>query len=209
MPNPATPAEPSARKRRRADAERSVAAILDAALEALASDPDSSMSEIARRAGVVRATIYVHFPTRTALLDAVMEHATAQVVEAMRGAEPERGEPVEALKRVLRATWRQLAQFHGLLALNTARLSAEELHRRHVPMLDQIEPLIERGQKDGVFRRDLPVAWHLAVVRAIVHAASAAIEGGRLRESEAEAAMLSTAVAAISAPNAERDSSST
>ena len=138
-----------------------------------------------------------------------MEHATAQVVEAMRGAEPERGEPVEALQRVLRATWRQLAQFHGLLALNTARLSAEELHRRHVPMLDQIEPLIERGQKHGVFRSDLPAAWHLAVVRAIVHAASAAIQGGRLRESEAEAAMLSTAVAAISAPNAERDSSST
>ena len=206
---PTSPAEPSVPRRRRADAERSVTAILDAGLEALASDPDSSMSEIARRAGVVRATIYVHFPTRTALLDAVMEHATAQVVEAMRGAEPERGEPVEALQRVLRATWRQLAQFHGLLALNTARLSAEELHRRHVPMLDQIEPLIERGQTDGVFRSDLPVAWHLAVVRAIVHAASAAIRGGRLRESEAEAAMLSTAVAAISAPNAERDSSST
>ena len=147
MPKPPTsPAEPSAPRRRRADAERSVTAILDAGLEALASDPDSSMSEIARRAGVVRATIYVHFPTRTALLDAVMEHATAQVVEAMRGAEPQRGEPVEALQRVLRATWRQLAQFHGLLALNTARLSAEELHRRHVPMLDQIEPLIERGQ---------------------------------------------------------------
>ena len=156
------------------------------------------MSEIARRAGVVRATIYVHFPTRTDLLDAVMEHAVAQVVEAMRGAEPQRGEPVAALQRVLRATWRQLGQFHGLLALNTARLSAEELHRRHLPMLDQLEPLIERGQKQGIFRRDLPVAWHLVVVRAIVHAASAEIRAGRIRESEAEAAMLSTAIAAIS-----------
>jgi TetR/AcrR family transcriptional regulator, mexCD-oprJ operon repressor len=198
MTKSATTASTSARKRQRADAGRSIAAILDAALEALASDPDSSMSEIARRAGVVRATIYVHFPTRTALLDAVMEHATAQVVEAMRGAEPQRGEPVEALERVLRATWRQLAQFHGLLALNTARLSAEELHRRHVPMLDQIEPLIERGQKQGVFRSDLPVAWHLAVVRAIVHAASREIQGGRIPETEAEDAMLSTAIAAVS-----------
>jgi len=192
-----TPPEASARKRR-ADADRSVEAILDAGLEALASDPDSSMSEIARRAGVVRATIYVHFPTRTALLDAVMEHATGQVVESMKGAEPYRGEPVEALERVLRATWRQLAQFHGLLALNTARLSAEELHRRHVPMLDQLEPLIERGQRQGIFRRDVPVAWHLAVVRAIVHAASREIQGGRIPESKAEDAMLSTAIAAIS-----------
>ena len=202
MPKPATPAEPSAPKRRRADAERSVAAILDAALEALASDPDSSMSEIARQAGVVRATIYVHFPTRTALLDAVMEHAVAQVVDAMRGAEPARGEPVEALTRVLKATWRELARFHGLLALNTARLSAEELHRRHLPMLDQLEPLIERGQEEGVFRSDLPVVWHLVVLRAIVHAASAAIQGGRLPESEAEPAMLTTAINAIATPRA-------
>jgi AcrR family transcriptional regulator len=197
MTKTTTATKASARKRR-ADADRSVASILDAALEALASDPDSSMSEIARRAGVVRATIYVHFPTRTALLDAVMEYAVGLVVEAMRGAEPQRGEPVEALERVLRATWRQLAHFHGLLALNIARLSAEELHRRHRPMLDQIEPLIERGQVKGVFRRDLSVAWHLAVVRAIVHAASTEIRGGRISESEAEAAMLTTAVSAIS-----------
>ncbi len=197
MAKPTSPAETSAPRRRRADADRSVAAILDGALAALASDPDSSMSEIARRAGVVRATIYVHFPTRESLLDAVMEYAVGQVVEAMSGAEPDRGEPVEALERVLRATWRQLAQFHGLLALNTARLSAEELHRRHVPMLDQLEPLIERGQKAGVFRHDLPVAWHLAVIRAIVHTASREIQGGRIGDSEAEAAMLSTAVSAI------------
>jgi AcrR family transcriptional regulator len=198
MTKTTTPAEAPAPKRRRADAERSVAAILNAALEALASDPDSSMSEIARRAGVVRATIYVHFPTRVDLLDAAMEHAVAQVAEATRAAEPQRGDPVEALERVLRATWRQLAQFHGLLALNTARLSAEELHRRHVPVLDQLEPLIERGQKQGLFRSDLPVAWHLAVIRAIVHTASHEIRADRLAEAEAEAAMLSTATAAIS-----------
>jgi AcrR family transcriptional regulator len=202
MPRPTTAAERSAPRRRRADAERSVTAILDAGLEALASDPDSSMSEIARRAGVVRATIYVHFPTRTALLDAVMEHAIDQVVEAMNRAEPARGRPAEALERVLLATWRELARFHGLLALNTARLSAEELHRRHVPMLDQLEPLIERGQREGAFRSDLPIAWHLAVIRAIVHAASASIVGGRLEESEAEAAMLTTALAAVAAPMA-------
>ena len=195
MAKPSTTREPA--RRRRADAERNLAAILDAGLEALASDPDTSMSEIARRAGVVRATLYLHFPTREALLDAVMEHAIAQVVDAMSGAEPERGDPVEALERVLRATWRQLANFHGLLALNTARLSAEELHRRHVPMLDQLEPLIERGQRQGVFRRDLPVAWHLAVIRGIVHTASREVQAGRIAERDVEAAMISTTRAAV------------
>ena len=204
MAKPQTRPQAPAPRQRRADAERSIAAILDAALEALASDPDSSMSEIARRAGVVRATIYVHFPTRTALLDAVMEYAVGLVVEAMKGAEPERGEPVEALERVLRATWRELAGFHAVLAINTARLSAEELHRRHVPMLDQIEPLIERGQERGVFRRDLSVTWILAVIRAIVHAASREVQGGRLAETDAEDVLLGTAMAAISERSRER-----
>src|SRR5919206_4470607 len=96
----------SARKRR-ADAERNIQAIIDAALEALADDPDASMAAIARRAGVVRATVYVHFPTREALLDAVMEDAVGQVAEATRAAEPTQGEPEEALERVLRATWQK------------------------------------------------------------------------------------------------------
>jgi AcrR family transcriptional regulator len=198
MARPTTPAEAPGPRRRRADAERSVAAILDAALEALASDPDSSMSEIARRAGVVRATIYVHFPNREALLDAVMEHAVADVAEATRGAEPERGEPAEALERVVRATWRELDRFHALLAINTARLSAEELHRRHLPVLEQFAPLIERGQERGFFRREPPVSWHLAVIRAIVHAASSEIRAGRLAEDDAERVLLSTVLAAVS-----------
>jgi AcrR family transcriptional regulator len=195
MAKQTTPAK--AQRRRRSDADRSVQAILEAALEALASDPDASMAEIARRAGVVRATIYVHFPTREALLDAVMEHAVAQVAEATREAEPTRGEPEEALERVLRATWRQLSRFHALLAINTARLSAKELHRRHLPVTTQFAPLIERGQEKGVFRGDLPVSWHLAVLRAIVHTASAELQSGRISDAEVEDAMLTTVLRAI------------
>jgi AcrR family transcriptional regulator len=192
-------AEASAPKRRRADAERSIASILTAALEALAGDPDASMAEIARRAGVVRATIYMHFPTRDSLLDAVMEHAVAEVARATSEADPTHGEPKEALERVLRATWQKLSQFHALLAINTGRLSAKELHRRHLPVTTLFVPLIERGQKKGVFRKDLPVAWHLAMLRAIAHAASTEVQSGRISESDVEAAILSTALNALRA----------
>jgi len=89
MSGPTTPAP--RQRRRRSDADRSVAAIIAAALDALTSDPDASMAEIARRAGVVRATIYVHFPTRESLLDAVMDHVIADVAAGMAEAEPQRG----------------------------------------------------------------------------------------------------------------------
>jgi AcrR family transcriptional regulator len=197
MPKPSTPTTTQPTRRRRSDADRSVQAILAAALEALAGDPDASMAEIARRAGVVRATIYVHFPTRESLLDAVMEKAVAEVAQATSAAEPQRGEPKEALERVLLATWQKLDQFHNLLAINTARLSVKELHRRHLPVTTQLAPLVERGQKDGVFRSDLPISWQLAVIRAIVHAASAELNSGRIAQAEVEHVMLTTVFGAI------------
>ncbi len=184
-------------KRRRADAERNIASITDAALEALASDPDASLAEIARRAGVVRATIYMHFPTREALLDAVMERATTQVADAIRAAEPDRGEPQEALERVIRATWTQLSRFHGILAINISRLSAKELRRRHLPMTTQFIPLLERGQADGVFRSDVSAEWLIAVVRAIVHVASTELQAGRLSQADVEQTMVTTALNAV------------
>jgi len=190
--------ETSAPKRRRADAERSISSIIDAALEALASDPDVSMAEIARRAGVVRATIYMHFPTRESLLDAVMEHATALVADAIRQAEPNRGEPTEALERVLLATWQQLSQFHSVLGLNISRLSAKELRRRHLPMTTQIVPLLERGQAEGVFRSDVSATWLIAVVRAIVHLASTELQARRLSQADVEQTMLTTVMSALS-----------
>ncbi len=193
-----TTTKASAPKRRRADAERNIAAITNAALDALASDPDASMAEIARRAGVVRATIYMHFPTRESLLDAVMEEATAQVAEATRQAEPDRGDPTEALERVLLATWKQLAQFHNVLQINISRLSAKELRRRHLPVTTQIVPLLERGQADGAFRSDVSADWLIAVVRAIVHVASTELQAGRLSEADVERTMLTTALAAVS-----------
>src|SRR6476661_3963741 len=154
-------------RRRRSDADRSVQAILAAALEALAGDPDASMAEIARRAGVVRATIYAHFPTR------------------------------ESLERVLLATWQQLSQFHSVLGINISRLSTKELHRRHLPITTQFIPLLERGQAEGVFRSDVSAVWLIAVIRAIVHTASTELQGGRLAQADVERTMLTTALAAV------------
>jgi AcrR family transcriptional regulator len=188
---------PRSRPRRRADAERSVARILDAAVDVLASDPEASMAEIARRAGVVRATVYVHFPTREALLEAVTERAIAEASAAMDAAEPERGDPADALRRVLISAWRTLGRYHALVAINT-QLPQAELRARHHAVMARLEPLIERGQREGSFRPDVPMAWHLSMLLALIHAASGELRAGRISDDDAEQALLATILGAVS-----------
>jgi len=175
-----------------------VARILDAALDALASDPEASMAEIARRASVVRATIYVHFPTRESLIEAVTERAIAEVTRAMAAAEPDRDDPAEALQRVLETAWRELGRFHSLVGLN-ARQPHAELHRLHGPVLAFLEPLIKRGQDANTFRSDVPVTWHLAVLLALIHTASGELQADRMPREQIESALMTTVLGALAA----------
>ena len=190
---------PSTDKPRRADAERSIVQILDATVDALASDPEASMAEIARRAGVVRATVYVHFPTREALIDAVTARAIAEAEEVITAADPDRGKPADALRRAIAAAWRTLGRYHPLVELNTRRPHAE-LHAQHGSVLAKLEPLIERGCRDGTFRSDVPADWHLAMILALIHAASGELRAGHLPESRIEAALIDTVLGALAAP---------
>ena len=197
-PEPAT--EPP---RRRADADRSIARILDAALDALASDPDASMAEIARRARVVRATIYVHFPTRDALVDAVRQRAMHEVGATIDAAAPERGDATDALRRVLTSTWRELGRYHALVAITT-QLPHAEVRSKHHSVLARLEPLIARGQADGSFRSDVPASWHLSMLMAVIHAASAELQAARVHDGQAEDALVRTVLGAICDPPGRR-----
>jgi AcrR family transcriptional regulator len=194
---PVKPTAHATPPKRRADAERSIARILDAAVEALADDQEASMAAIARRAGVVRATIYVHFPTREALVAAVTDQALAEAAAVIAASEPERGDAAAALGRVVAATWRKLGRYHALVAINTGAQSPEELLHRHGPVLGALVPLIERGQADGVFRTDVAAAWHLSMVMALIHAASGEVRAGRVPEAHAEAALVATVLGAV------------
>jgi len=171
---------------------------MDAAVEALASDPEASMAEIARRAGVVRATVYVHFPTRDALVEAVTARAIAEAATVIQAAEPERGKAADALRRVVASAWRSLERYHALVAINT-QLPQAELRARHHAVMAILEPLIERGQRDGTFRSDVPPAWHLSMLLALIHAASGELQTRRIGHDDAEDALVATILGALGA----------
>ncbi len=196
---PPTAKRPAAtRPKRRADAERSVAAILDATIEALAADPEASVSVIAQRAGVVRATVYVHFPTRDDLIAAVTERAIAEATEAITRAEPTEGDPADALERMLRTSWRSLGRYHALVAINL-RLGHDSLRQLHTPVLALVQPLLARGQAAGAFNPDLPLEWMLRVLLELIHVASLSVTNGTLAAEQAEQVLVETTLGAFSA----------
>ncbi|HWO68737.1 MAG TPA: TetR family transcriptional regulator [Umezawaea sp.] len=84
----------------RADAERNVARILEAARIVLAEDPTASLERIADEAGLARATVHRRFASRGALLEALLAQLDEHYLRALREARVETAPPLVALHRV-------------------------------------------------------------------------------------------------------------
>jgi AcrR family transcriptional regulator len=168
-------------QRRRADAERSIAAILDAAVAVLAERPEASMTDVAAAAGVARQTVYAHYESRAALLSAVAARALDRTLEAIDAAAPEAGPPEEALARLIDAWWWTVEPHARVLeALAPAFTSDEEIHDFHAPILERVERLIRRGRRAGTFDRELPVGWLAAAFLGLMHTAAEEVAAGRI-----------------------------
>jgi len=87
----------------RVDAVRNRGAILDAAVEVLADTPTASLAEIAKRAGLGRATLYRHFENREALGIAIRSEALDRAASALDAAGVDEGPAREAVHRVVLA----------------------------------------------------------------------------------------------------------
>lgn len=109
-------AQPAAARSVRADAQRNLDALLEAAKAVFgASGVDAPVREIAARAGVGVATVYRHFPRRSDLVAAVFRRE----VDACAAAAPalaREHEPFEALARWLRRYTSFIATKRGLAA---------------------------------------------------------------------------------------------
>lgn len=177
------------RKRgRRADAQRSVAAILDAVAAVLAVNPRASMADIAARAGLTRQTVYAHFSSREALVDALIDRATDQILRTLDAADLDSLPACDALVRLVQISWDQFETASFLLAVPPAH-DAERDRERHQPVLVHLTRIIERGQRDGDFDASLPSEWIVAATVALGHAAGDQVRVGTMTTTQARATL--------------------
>ncbi|MEU8319471.1 TetR/AcrR family transcriptional regulator [Nonomuraea sp. NPDC048881] len=181
-------------RRRRADARRSIDAILEAARVVLGERPDASVEEIATTANVTRQTVYAHFPSRDALLAALIESAAAEYAALLDAAGLDTAPPADALARFLDAGWQFLRRHPLLLDLTVSRAHRPADDDPHDVVPPRLERLVRRGQDTGDFDRSPPAAWLAAAVIGLQHAAAEEIAGGRLTAPEAAALCLDSAL---------------
>ena len=191
-----------AHPRRRADAERNITRIVSAARQALSADPEATLDDIAKAAGVGRMTLYGHFPSRAALVEAAM-------VDALRAGEQTlsavdlTGDARHALTRLLESSWSLVAESIALLSAAQDALPAARIRELHAGPAQRVEELLRRGQAQGAFRTDLPITWLVNVLHHVLHGIAEEIRAGRVRTEDA-ARMVVATVQPMLAPSPDR-----
>lgn len=182
----------------RADAQRNRAKILAAMPDALRKDPDASVADIAAKAGVGRMTLYGHFKTRAELIDATLADSLHRA-EAVLADVPLEGDPGEAFEALITSSWMLLERIRAVLVVAQRELQPARIREIHAEAEARMRGLLERGQREGVFRADLPVDWLLAVTHLTMNAAAEEVTAGRLDRDDAARVIVVTLHSAFAA----------
>jgi AcrR family transcriptional regulator len=141
----------------RADAQRNRERLVDVAKAAFAeAGPDVSLDEIARRAGVGIGTLYRHFPTRDAIVEAVYRREVRQLAEGaarLLGSLPA-GEALHQWMRLFVeyvATKKVIASALGSIVGGASELYASS----GAQITEAMSLLVQRAAESGDIRADV------------------------------------------------------
>jgi len=160
------------RRRLRADAERSIRTITEAADRVLAENPAATIEQIAEAAGVARTTVHRHFASREALITSMTRAAWEQIAAAVAAARPATAPPLVALHQAtanileIKSRWR--------FALGQP-VNDEATSRLQLEAFTGFELVMRRAQQAGLVRADADLAWirraYLALIKETMHGA--------------------------------------
>ncbi|MGY4982906.1 TetR family transcriptional regulator [Streptomyces sp. 900105755] len=189
--------QPVGRVPQRRNARSNRARILATARQELGRNPDITLEELARASGVVRRTLFGHFPGRAALLEALAEEAAEALQAAVaRGAEP--AEPADrALARFSLSMWPVGDRYRMLLALAHRDLGADRVAGILRPARLRATAVVEHGQRDGVFHPHLPPAVLAAALEGMAIALLEEVNGGAFEDDGARTAVATLIAAGV------------
>jgi len=120
------------------------------------------VAAVARRVGLTASAIYRHFPSKDAMLDAVLDRLRERLHGAIAAARAETADPVEALQRLLEHHMLLIRQNRALPRIvlsDDYHLGHPERRQRLLGVfsgyLDGVADIIRQGQRRGSIRSDV------------------------------------------------------
>lgn len=151
--------------------------ILDAAVVEIARRGyyGTTVSTIARRAGVADGTIYLYFKNKEEILFSIFDRAMRRFIdEARRIVDAAAGDPEQKLRRVIDLHLGLLGEHRDLAVI----FQVEFRHTLHVlellsrsgirDYLALIARIVEQGKRDGLFRNDVDALFAAKVLFGIL-----------------------------------------
>ncbi|MEU7305566.1 TetR/AcrR family transcriptional regulator [Streptomyces sp. NPDC007206] len=143
--------------------------ILDVALDLLGENPDAGMGDIASAAGVVRRTVYGHFPSRLDLIRTLTERAVTEMTAVLTEVNASDAEADAAWAEFIARLWPVAHRYRVLLALRRGEYS-EAIHSLLGPLDELLADLVKRGQDTDVFAQHLPAGTLSQIAYGVVFA---------------------------------------
>jgi AcrR family transcriptional regulator len=143
----------------RADARRNRERIMTSARELFAREgPQAQMDDVAAHAGVGIGTVYRHFPTKEALLTAMVRDRFTVFAEIARVAEGI-SDPFESLQTMMRESCQAVEHDMGfqLAMMGANQLDWEGIEQEKAALAQVVSRVIERAVAAGAVRPDLSI----------------------------------------------------
>lgn len=182
-------------------------ALIERLAASLALRPRSSLQELAKAAGVSRATLYRFTPTREQLLSVLTGYAVSLMKRALDEADLEHGKPYGCLSHVTHAFLQHRDVYSFFFTHSVEEALARGALYYALPEWrffdERMESFFLRCQKEGFLRIDMPASWMNELYGSAVYGATRAMSLGRVAPASAHDLVLNSFFNGVSAATAE------
>ncbi|MCX5113693.1 TetR/AcrR family transcriptional regulator [Streptomyces sp. NBC_00378] len=153
--------------------------VLRSAAALLTRKSTATMDEVAKAAGIGRATLHRHFAGRDALVKALESLGIQEFEAALDAAALDEGAAPEALRRLVAAV-EPSAGLLSFLVTENQLFEGAEVNEGWNRLDARVSALFRRGQERGEFRIDLTPAWLTEALYGLISSGAWAVQDGRV-----------------------------
>ncbi|GFH36945.1 helix-turn-helix transcriptional regulator [Streptomyces pacificus] len=157
--------------------------MLRAAAALLARKSTATMDEVARAAGIGRATLHRHFAGREALVKALEAFGLEEFEAAVDRAAIESGPAGDALRRLI-AEMEPAAELLAFLVTENQLFEGDQVDEGWARLDARVSALFRRGQEQGDFRIDLSPIWLTEALYGLIGTCAWTVMDGRVAKNE-------------------------